>query len=183
LPVGGKRFSLTDVVVLVIGECLAVPFCIAGGEAFVNGHFPQAGVGFGAGIPLAIAAATFSFWKGWIGDQAQQAITQHATWWLPVAVLLAFAYVVGPDIYRRATSPTLPPLGETTTESGTSVETPGDVLKLIASLRSQLNSAIDTVAREGLDGAEAGRRPQANPKALGVLTDRRARGLHPHELE
>ena len=60
---GDSRFSPGNLSVLVIGECFALPFCVAGGEAFVNGRYSAAAIGFGIGLPLAIAAATFPVWR------------------------------------------------------------------------------------------------------------------------
>lgn len=157
VPSGSKRFSLTDAVVLVIGECLAVPFCIAAGEAFVNEHFRHAAVGFGIGIPLAIAAPTFSLWKGWLGDRAQQAITRHATWWLPLAVLIAFAYAVGPDMYRRAMQT---PDGQGSDRSSEAAN------NLIESLQSALAST-----RQTLEGTR-NERDQAKQQLVTVQSER-----------
>jgi hypothetical protein len=59
--------------------------------------------------------------------------------WLPV-LLIGFVYVIGPELYRRAIGPSGAPI-----ESGVSIQTPDDVLKLIASLRTQLDSATDAL--------------------------------------
>jgi hypothetical protein len=59
-------------------------------------------------------------------------------YWL-VALLVLFVYMFGPDVYQRATAPSLEK------ETSAHTQTPEDILKLIASLRVQLNSATDTV--------------------------------------
>ena len=99
------KFSLDDMMVFVASECFAVPLNIAAGEAFVGGHFDRALLGWGLGVPLGILGFTFHWWKGYLSAPKREWIkTQAARWWA-VPLLLAFAYVAGPEVYRRATKP------------------------------------------------------------------------------
>lgn len=98
-----KGFSLDDLVVFVTSECFAVPLNIAAGEAFVAGHMDRAGLGWGIGVPLAVLGFTFHWWKRLIPASTLGSIQWVARYGWFVALLLAFGYVVGPDVYRRAT--------------------------------------------------------------------------------
>ena len=117
-----KRFSTVDLVVFVVSECLAVPLCIAAGEAFVNGHYIDAGIGWATGIPLAIFGATAYWWRKWFSDETRARLTKQAIWWSPVALLCAFIYVVGPNIYRRATTRELPSIASIITERDAAIK-------------------------------------------------------------
>ena len=97
------RFTWQDLVVLVAFECIAVPICIAAGDAFVREEYGRAVFGWAIGIPLAIAGFTAHWWKDWLTESTRERIQRNANRWGPVAILLAFLYVAGPDIYRRAT--------------------------------------------------------------------------------
>ena len=101
----GKFPTLDDVIVLVVCECLAVPLNIAAGEAVVAGHYGGAALGWGLGIPLAVAGFTFHWWKNKLSVPARNSIQAITKYGWPVALLAAFLYVVGPDMYRRATQP------------------------------------------------------------------------------
>ena len=107
------RFGWQDLVVLIAFECIAVPICIAAGEAFVSEHYGRAFFGWLVGIPLAVTGFTAPWWKDWLGDDAKQRIMDQAYRWWPAAVFIAFAFVAGPEMYRRATVPSLKPLSST----------------------------------------------------------------------
>jgi hypothetical protein len=97
-----KKFAWPDLVALVAFECIAIPICIAAGEALVSGDYGRALLGWTIGIPLAIAGFTADWWKDWLTETARRRVQRLAINWSPVALLLAFAYVVGPNIYERA---------------------------------------------------------------------------------
>jgi hypothetical protein len=94
--------SLTDIVLALIVLVIAGPFCGAGAEAVLHGEYFRATVGFIIGVPLAISALAFPFLNRRRGLW-RNAVNWHGRWALPIAFLIAFAYVVGPDLYRRAT--------------------------------------------------------------------------------
>lgn len=96
---------MDDLVVFVVSECFAVPLNIAAGEAFVAGHLDRAALGWGIGVPLAVAGFTYHWFKKWISAPARDSIQFVARYGWPVVLLLVFAYVAGPEMYRRATSP------------------------------------------------------------------------------
>jgi hypothetical protein len=101
----GHLFSLDNVIVFVACECFAVPLNIAAGEAFVAGHGDRALLGWGLGVPLAVAGFTFHWWKTKIPDSLRNFIQQNAKYGIVPALLVAFAYVAGPEMYQRATKP------------------------------------------------------------------------------
>jgi len=102
------RFSLGDLVVLISCALFAEPFCHAAAAEFLAGHFDKAALGFTIGLPPGFAGGTFHWWKKWIGKTAQQAAIPIAVTMGIVGAMLAFAYIAGPDIYRRATAPATP---------------------------------------------------------------------------
>jgi hypothetical protein len=91
-----------EVIMFVVNECVGVPLCIAGGEAFVTGEYLRAAVGFGLGVPLCVLGFTFPSWRDRLSADTQTAIQQQAIRWAPLVILAAFAYVVGPNLYHRA---------------------------------------------------------------------------------
>jgi hypothetical protein len=100
LPFG--RFSWRDLAVFVVSEGVAVPLCIAAGDAFVHRDWIGTAIGWGPGLPLLVFGAAFPFSRHWIKPETAALIQKRAINWAPVVALLAFAYVVGPNIYRRA---------------------------------------------------------------------------------
>jgi hypothetical protein len=100
------QFPLEEIIVFVTGELIALPFCFEGTGAFMKGDWENTWKGFGIGIPIAIAGLTFRIWKNWISDSLRQWILTDAKRWWPLALMLAFAYAVGPDLYRRSTAMT-----------------------------------------------------------------------------
>jgi hypothetical protein len=104
-------------VVLVAFECIAVPICIAAGDAFVTENYGRAIFGWSIGIPLAVAGFTAHWWKEWLNEPARAWVLRNANRWWPAAILLAFTYVTGPDIYRRAITQT-PMVDLSPTETG-----------------------------------------------------------------
>ena|SRR5205823_2200915 len=101
----GSRFGWPELVVLVAFECIAIPICIAAGEAFVSEHYARAAFGWIVGIPLAVVGATAKWWKEWLSPPIRQRVFDGASRWWPAAVFLAFVYVVGPNVYQRAVAP------------------------------------------------------------------------------
>jgi len=99
------RFSFTDLVVLVVNECLGVPLCIAGGENFSHTDWVGSAIGWGVGIPLCVSGVTFPFWRGPVKTAVATWVERRWQLLLPTTVLLAFIYAVGPEMYRRATAP------------------------------------------------------------------------------
>ena len=96
------EFSRTDLIVFVVNECLGVPLCIAGGENFAHQDWVGSAIGWGVGVPLCVTGVTFPFWR----EPVKKAVSDWlAKWWgivVPIAVLAAFIFAVGPDIYRRS---------------------------------------------------------------------------------
>ena len=105
MQLGPMHASRDDVIIFVASECFAVPLNIAAGEAFVGGLYVNTFFGWGIGVPLAIAGLTYHWWKQWIKESAQNWIGVTGRRWWPAAMMLAFIYVTGPSIYRRATTP------------------------------------------------------------------------------
>jgi hypothetical protein len=93
-----------DVIVGVIGGLVAVPLCDASWHAIVTeAEYTRGLAGLLVGLPVGIAGLTFHWWKDkvrwlhWIGAQS--------IYWLPAVIGMAFVYVAGPEIYRRAIQP------------------------------------------------------------------------------
>lgn len=128
------HFSLTNIIVLVLGECTGIPLCIAGGEAFAHSQPGPAAIGWGFGIPLVVIGATFPFWKETVKARVGAWFDPYAGILIPVALLLAFTYVAGPSIYERAIKLTeKPPLPVT--------EKPTQPTPVITSVKIQFNAS------------------------------------------
>jgi hypothetical protein len=142
----GKIFSLDNVIVFIACECFAVPLNIAAGEAFVAAHYDRAGVGWGIGVPLAVAGFTFHWWKNKTPAFRDWTYRQARRWWY-VPFAAAFIYVTGPEMYRRATVAP-PSMREFTQEQVDAkiASATGPLNEKIASLQHQLYDAKKTSA-------------------------------------
>jgi hypothetical protein len=100
------RKYIPEIVAFVTLEALAVPFFHAGADAMLNSHFERGIVGYLVGAISGVAGFTFHWWKGWFSRDALE--RKILPWW-PAVLLLAFVYVAGPVMYRRATTHQLAP--------------------------------------------------------------------------
>ena len=89
---GGK------IIIFVVTELFAFPFCFEAGSAFVNGDNAKALFGYAVGVPIAI----FGFIAPWLAKRVR---LRWIVPWAPIAIILAFGYLIGPDLYRRAMQP------------------------------------------------------------------------------
>jgi hypothetical protein len=90
--------SLLDNLILVVTtELIALPFCFGGEEGAMEADWKKALIGFGVGLPIGVLGLTFPVWGKRLAIATQIWLRVHAwKWWLPIAVTLAFAYVLGP---------------------------------------------------------------------------------------
>jgi hypothetical protein len=96
--------TLNNIVVVVASELLALPFCFNGADGIMSGDWSKGFKGFGVGLPIALAGLTFPLWRTRLRPATQRWIrTDAMRWMLPAAFLALFLFVLGPDIYRRAT--------------------------------------------------------------------------------
>jgi len=102
------QFSLGDLVVLISCALFAEPFCHAGADAFLHEHYDKAALGFTIGLPPGIAGGSFHWWKKYLSAATQKIALATAIVLGIAGVVLAFAYVAGPEMYRRATEPQAP---------------------------------------------------------------------------
>jgi len=75
-----KKFSLDDLVVLLVSEGIGVPLTIAGGEAFAHELWRPATIGYGGGLPLMAIGVTFPFWKNYVWARLRDYIVKLAFW-------------------------------------------------------------------------------------------------------
>jgi hypothetical protein len=98
----------TDLAVFAVSQLLAIPLCNAGWDAVVStnvnsDHFFRGIAAIVAGLVLGIIGASFHWLKRKISVSAREWIRIQANRSWPLAALVAFAYLVGPTMYRRAT--------------------------------------------------------------------------------
>lgn len=178
--------SLLDNIVLVVTtELVALPFCFGGEEGAMNGDWRKALIGFGIGLPIGIVGITFPVWGRRLADATQQWLRKDAwKWWMPLAAVTLFVYVLGPDVYRRAMSqqPTAQNIATAVAQAlrnelprpalAPAQKPPEDVFGLIASLRSQLDDAdakLQSTQRQLADTQDAldkARKPPLDPRAI-----------------
>jgi hypothetical protein len=103
------RFSYADAIVFLVAESIAMPLNVAAGAAAVQRDAVGALVGWGVGLPLAYFGWAFPRWRDRLTESTRELIQRRAINWAPVAIFLAFAYVVGPNIYQRAVPPSPQP--------------------------------------------------------------------------
>ena len=99
------HFSWTKLAVFVTGEGIGMPLTIAGGEGFASGQYHEAMVGYGFGLPLVAIGFSFPFFEHRLASGLRDWIAKAARILAPMAIVAASVYVLGPNIYRRATTP------------------------------------------------------------------------------
>jgi hypothetical protein len=93
--VGGpitKRFSLDDLVVLLVGNGVGLSLSVAAGDAAVNEHWRPMFIG----LPLMAVASLFPFWKNRAATWLRDGTVKVASYGIWVAILLGIMYVLGP---------------------------------------------------------------------------------------
>jgi ABC-type amino acid transport system permease subunit len=100
-----KRFSLDDLVVLLVSAGIGIPLSTAGADALVHGQLSPAALGFGLGLPLILIGATFSLWKTHVAAWLRDAIVTLARFGFPVLLLIGIVYLLGPYLLPSSTSP------------------------------------------------------------------------------
>lgn len=93
-----KHSSFENLVVLLVGDGIGLSLCIAGGEAVVHERWRPAFIGFGVGLPLMAIASSFPFWKH-RAEGLRNGVVNLAMFGIPVAILLAIVYVLGPHLF------------------------------------------------------------------------------------
>lgn len=143
-------FSPTDFVMFLVGALIAEPLCHAGWDAIVSDeHVDRGVVAIVVGLILGIGAGSFHWWKDRIGENGRAWVQRYAAWWLPIAFIIFFVYVAGPNIYRKAIAPIVqPPDGSNT-----------------LSLQSQITTLQSELATARQELAQA---RQANPSEASV---------------
>src|SRR5256885_4905247 len=112
-PTAPKLAQMDDIVVFVASELVAFPFCFNGAEAFMNGRFRQGVIAYIIGLPFALLGLSYPFWKRYVGERWRRWLFAASTLVLPVGLIIAFVYIVGPVIYWRANMTRAAPNGAT----------------------------------------------------------------------
>jgi hypothetical protein len=127
-----------------IGTLIAAPLCDASWHAIVTeAEYIRGAVGLLVGIPTGVAGLTYHWWKTKLPEVGRNSLV-----WGPLAVLLAFIYVAGPEIYRRAT---LPPVAIPSASGSSVVPNPVPALPTVpqhfysAAQREELANRIATI--------------------------------------
>ncbi len=98
----GSEGPFADVFAGALCVLIAIPICDASWQAIVTENAISRGaVGLVFGLPIGVLGLTFHWWKSRL-----QKIGEAAIYWWPIAIVLPFVYVAGPEIYRRAVEPT-----------------------------------------------------------------------------
>jgi hypothetical protein len=97
------EFKKEDFFVAVICTLIAFPLCDASWVAIMTeGNALKGMVGLVFGVPIGIVGLSYHWWKDkW--KQIFKPISDSALYWWPIAIIVAFSYVCGPEIYRRST--------------------------------------------------------------------------------
>jgi hypothetical protein len=103
-PHGNSKVDLDDFIVFAVCELFAIPMCDAGWHAVVaNDHLTRGLVAVMVGAPLGLLGAGYHWLKQFFSGDVRQNIKKFAWNWWPAALVLAFIYITGPEIYDRAT--------------------------------------------------------------------------------
>jgi hypothetical protein len=105
LPAAPKIINSADVAVFVACELTAIPLCNAGWDAIVSGdHSVRGVVALGTGLIFGLLGPSYRWLKDKISTSARDWIQERASRWWLVTFVMAFAYLVGPSVYKRATA-------------------------------------------------------------------------------
>jgi hypothetical protein len=179
------RFKLSDLVVLITFDCVGLPLCIAGAETAVHFDWVPTLVGFGIGIPLSIFGTIFPFiGAGPMKTAIRNWMGRHASVVVPLAIVAAFIYVAGPEIYQRAMqSPPVSSKGSGFTQQ----QVDEKISNAVANLNSQLtesNRQRDVARREAeafrqqIQNAPAPSRELDAPRVFTKLTPDQIRAIY-----
>lgn len=102
---GSSSFSAGELIVLISCALFAEPFCHAAADAFLHEHYDKALLGFAIGLPPGLAGGSYHWWKRYLSVAARKAVIPTALVLGTIGIVLAFAYVAGPEMYRRAMTP------------------------------------------------------------------------------
>ena len=127
-----STFNAVDFVVGAVCGLIAIPICDASWQAIVvePGAMMRGVAGLCVGLPLGLLGLSFHWWKDKRPTFRDWIVKQAANWWI-VPLLLAFGYVVGPEMYRRA-------ITRVAVQADTSTE---EVSKATEAIRSKLDAA------------------------------------------
>jgi hypothetical protein len=126
-----------NIIVVVASELIALPFCFNGADGFMSNDWLKTAKGFGIGLPIGIAGLTFPLWRKYLKRPTQEWVQNDAKKWWPIALLLTFIYVLGPDIYNRI-QVAAPPAS---VPGFTQQQVDEKVANAVANLNSQLTEA------------------------------------------
>jgi len=136
-------FPIDQVVVFLAGAVFAAPLGKIGWDTILSSE-PFAGAWWKGilelcvGVMIGLAGVSFHWWKRWLKAPTRDWIQRNALrWWLPVACMLFFVYVVGPDIYRRAILPPWASVSPSPTGTPAAAQ-PDPRYATITSLQSQI---------------------------------------------
>jgi hypothetical protein len=101
--------AFVDLLVFLASEGVGVPLATAGGAGVADLRLSAAIIGFGLGLPLMAFGFAFPIVKGRLSDAARNRIASIAAACITIAILAAFVYMIGPDIYRHVTAVSGPP--------------------------------------------------------------------------
>ena len=172
---GEKRNPVDNVVVAIAGNMVAAPLVAEGIKALIGQDWKPGLIQLGIGLPLAVAALTFAYWKDSVRGWKERIV---AFAWFTAAVIIAWVcfYTITPwqsisgipanisEVVTsavRAAMPKPPP---------TANEIASEVMKLADQEKG--NASADLVPRADLQHAEELLR-QANDKAAALASEMR----------
>jgi hypothetical protein len=125
-------FSLDDFVIFFTTEIIALPWGFHAPDAWTKGDYVSSIGTYAFCIPVGLLGLSFHWWKSFVGASIRDWVLHESKRWWPLALMLAFIYFLGPDIYNRLlTGP--PPIQVSNSSS------PGDTNKPLESPRSSLS--------------------------------------------
>jgi hypothetical protein len=99
----GKRIDWLDMAVLLASEGVGLPLAAGAGHvAVVDGEWSKAIIGWVLGLPLMVLGGAFPFLNESIKTRIGRIIT---AWLLPLVLIAAFVWIVGPFIFEHVTNP------------------------------------------------------------------------------
>jgi hypothetical protein len=135
----GPRFPLDAAVAFVFGTLFSGNIGRAAYSAITNGEWVR-GFGEMAGaVVIGVGGISFSWWRKFLAQKLQKWIREEAwKWWVPIGVIVLFAYAVAPEAYKRATTSShLSPA----VSAAPTTEPTGDALKQAQATANQLGIA------------------------------------------
>ncbi|REF87888.1 hypothetical protein DES32_1525 [Methylovirgula ligni] len=150
-----RDFNWADLAAFIFCGLIAVPLCDAGFHSIVEDYRRLSGyVAVVAGLIIGSFGFSFHWIKLRVSQRVRNSLETKVLRWWPAAMLLAAAFFLGPEIYRRAVPAPAPTVIKLTATTTTPLPPENLSKETIVELLSETGQIADLVEKVGLPQAD-----------------------------